>query len=399
MHRRNFLQTLGAAGLASTFTNAGLSFANAPTDSRLVFIVLRGALDGLHALVPYADKNYKLLRPKLALGGPDSDNNGHKGVINLDGYFGLHPALSPLHKLYLKNELLLIPASATKYRSRSHFDGQNMLENGSGKPFGAKDGWLNRAIVSLNDNDRRLGLSLGPTIPLIMQGNALVQTWSESGLPEADEDFLERVSYTYKNDPLFSKMLKAAKESTKPENNMSALNMKKGKANKDFVLSTTAAADLLANPKGPRIAVMEMQGWDTHHGQHYRLNKLLNELANGIVTLKTGLGPAWKKTAIVVVSEFGRTAAENGSAGTDHGVGGLAMLAGGAVKGGNIGGIWPGLGKASLYEGRDVTPTTDYESIFKSVLNQHLGLKLSKIEDHIFPSSSVSKPMENLFKI
>lgn len=399
MHRRNFLQTLGAAGLVSTFANSGLSFASAPTDNRLIFIVLRGALDGLHTLVPYADKNYKLLRPKLALGAPGSQNNGNKGVINLDGYFGLHPALSPLHKLYLENELLFIPASATKYRSRSHFDGQNMLENGSGKPFGAKDGWLNRAIVSLNDKDRRLGLSLGPTVPLIMQGNALVQTWAKSGLPQADEDFLDRVAYTYKNDPLFSKMLQAAQESSKPNSDMSGMKTKKNKANKDFNLSATAAADLLSNPTGPRIAVMEMQGWDTHHGQLFRLNKLLGELANGIITLKMGLGPAWSNTAIVVVSEFGRTAAENGSAGTDHGVGGLAMLAGGAVKGGKIGGIWPGLGAASLYEGRDVTPTTDYESIFKSVLTQHLGLKISTIEDQIFPNSRTSSPMENLFKI
>lgn len=398
MHRRGFLQTLGAASLATTFSNTGLSFASAPTDNRLVFIVLRGALDGLHALVPYADKNYKLLRPKLALGGPGSQNNGNKGVINLDGYFGLHPALSPLHKLYLENELLLIPASSTKYRSRSHFDGQNMLENGSGKPFGAKTGWLNRAIVNLNDKDTRLGLSIGPTVPLILQGDALVQTWAQSGLPKADEDFLSRVAYTYKDDPLFSNILSAAQESIKPKSNMNDLMKKKGRANKDFVLSATAAADLLSRPTGPRLAVMEMQGWDTHHGQIFRLNKLLNELANGIITLKSGLGSKWKKTAIVVVSEFGRTAAENGSAGTDHGVGGLAMLAGGSIKGGNIGGIWPGLGKASLYEGRDVTPTTDYESIFKSVLIQHLGLKQSIIEDTIFPASSASLPMENLFK-
>lgn len=391
LDRRLFLQGAGA-GLVSTLAGARLAVANAPTRNRLVFIVLRGGLDGLHALQPYADKNYRTMRPTLAGALPGAE----KGVIDLNGYFGMHHALAPLQALYDARELVFIPASATQYRQRSHFDGQNMLENGSGKPFGARDGWLNRAITGMNENNRKLGLALGPAVPLILQGAAHVQTWAQSSLPKADEDFIMRLSRVYATDPLFAAALADATGTIKPD--LDKNDMARVPRNRQFAIAAKAAAQLLAREDGPRIAVMESQGWDTHFAQETRLSNLLGQLAQGILDLKQGLGQAWSKTAVIVVSEFGRTAAENGSRGTDHGTGGIAMLAGGAVAGGRIGGLWPGLSQKALYEERDVRAVNDYVSLFKAALTIHLGMELAVVEDRIFPASAKAKPMQGLFR-
>lgn len=384
--RRKFLHG-SAAGLVSALAASRAAFATAPTDNRLVLIFLRGGLDGLHALAPFADPDYHKLRPKLALKGED--------IISLDGYFGLNRALEPLMPLYRAGELLFVPASSTSYRNRSHFDGQNMLENGSGKPYGARDGWLNRAILGLNDNDRRLGLALSPSIPLILQGEARIQTWAESGLPEVDEDFLFRVAQLYQNDPLFLDAFHDAQGALKPDVDRSMMEGN-SRQSKDFQLSVHAAADLLSHDHGPRIAALELQGWDTHFAQDRRLKSLLALVANGIETLRGELGSVWAKTTVMVVSEFGRTAAENGSRGTDHGTGGLAMLAGGKVAGGRIAGDWPGLSRTALFEERDLRAVNSYEAIFKAILIDRFVLSQSFIGDHVFPGDGTS-PMDGLF--
>ena len=384
--RRSFLT--GAAALAA-LASARAAFAAAPTDRRFVLVLLRGGLDGLHALPPHGDRDYRRLRPTLAL-SPDP-------VLDLDGYFGLHPALGDLMPLYRAGELLLVPAAATRYRDRSHFDGQNMLENGSGKPYGAQDGWLNRAIIGLNGGDRRLGLALGPSVPLILQGPARVRSWSDSGLPAADEDFLARVTVAYQNDPLFAAALRDARGGVKPAVGMGDMAGEPGRE-QVYVKAARAAADLLARPDGPRVAVLESQGWDTHFAQERRLTELLGDLSRGLLELKRGLGEAWRETVVMVVSEFGRTAAENGSRGTDHGTGGLALLAGGAVAGGRIVGDWPGLSDRALYEGRDVLAANAYERLFKAVLIGHLGLDLGFVEDRVFPASRAQSPMDGLFR-
>lgn len=391
--RRLFLQQSGVTGLTAIIAAPRVALAAAPTENRLIVIVLRGGLDGLHALPPYADPDYRRLRPTLAVAAPGNDS----GALYLDGSFGLHPALVPLLPMFSAGEFLPIPAVATRYRRRSHFDGQNVLETGSGKPFGARDGWLNRAITGLNAGDRRLGLGLGPATPLILQGEARIQTWSESRLPEVDEDFLSRLAFTYEADPLFGQAL--ADIRNKP-NTTDGMQMGKSRTprNKEFEKAATAAATLLAGSDGPRIAVIESLGWDTHFGQTRRLADLLGQLARGIVSLRDGLGNSWQKTAIIAVSEFGRTAAENGTRGTDHGTGGLAMLAGGAVQGGKIGGTWPGLSPAGLYENRDLRPTTGIESIFKAALIEHMGLSRSFVEDTVFPGSRGTPPLSSAFR-
>lgn len=390
LDRRLFLKLSSAAGLAAA--SPRLAFASAPTDKRLVVVILRGGLDGLHAVSPYADPHYRRLRPKLALNAPGREN----GVLDLDGAFGLHPALGPLHRLYAAGEMLVIPAAATRYRGRSHFDGQNVLETGNGVPFGAKDGWLNRAIAGLNQGDHRLGLALGPTVPFLLQGPAQVSTWADSPLPKTDEDFLKRLAYTYRNDPLFARTLADALGSMSP--GMDRALGSESRRGQEFVIAARAAADLLSRANGPRIAVMESQGWDTHFGQGWRLAGLFEQLSAGVVTLKNGLGEHWRNAVVMVVSEFGRTAAENGSEGTDHGAGGLALVLGGAVRGGRIAGAWPGLSQTALYEDRDIRPTTHYESLFKATLISHLALAPAVVEDTIFPNSRALAPAENLFR-
>lgn len=382
LNRRRFLQLSGAS-LAASLAAARLAFAAAPTDNRFVFVFLRGGLDGLHALAPYGDADFRRLRPRLAPGAED--------LSDLDGYFGLHRGFDAAMPLWQAGELTFVPAATTRYRNRSHFDGQNLLENGTARPFGASDGWLNRAILGLNAGDRRLGLSLGPAVPLILQGAAHVQAWANENLPDLDEDFLARLAIVYRDDPIFARALDDANGSPEPM-------MGANPPDNGFLLAATAAADLLARADGPRIAVMELGGWDTHFNQAPRLTPLFGQLARGLVTLKEGLGEAWARTVVVVGSEFGRTAAENGSSGTDHGTGGLAILAGGAVRGGRIAGDWPGLTPTALFENRDVLAVNAYESIFKAVLTGHLGLAEDYAERVVFPDSAALHPFPGLLR-
>lgn len=397
MDRRRFLQTSGGVAFGTLLTQP-MAFAAAPTEQRLVLVILRGGLDGLHALPPFADPDYQRLRPTLALRPPGEEG----GAIALGAEpFGLNPALQALVPLYASGELLFVPAAATRYAERSHFDGQNMLENGSGRPFGAADGWLNRALMALHGDDRQLGLALGPTVPLILQGDRRVQTWAPTHLPPVDDDFLMRLGMTYAGDRAFEQALQDARGSLKPVLDPMAMDVRggtQGGRKGGFLLSASACADLLSRADGPRVAVLESQGWDTHFDQPRRLQLLLTELAQGVLALKQGLGHAWSRTAVLVVSEFGRTASENASRGTDHGTGGLAMLAGGGVAGGRVAGTWPGLDPSALIEARDVRTANPYESVFKALLIEHLGLPPGLVEDRVLPDSRALRPMEGLFR-
>ncbi len=382
--RRFFLKGSGAGMM--TAIAAGRGATAAPRiESRLIIILLRGGLDGLHALPPYADSEYRRLRPTLALTMADK-------VVDLDGYFGMHPALKPLRPLYSEGELLFMPAAARHYRDQSHSEAQNMLENGSGKPYGARDGWLNRAILGLQPGQRKLALSLGPSIPLILQGEAPVQSWDESEPAALDEDFLFQIGQMYRSDPLFLDALQ-----TGAPDAAALIDPKTRPDTENFTDAATVTAEQLSRNDGPRIAVMEMQGWDTHFDQARRLNLLLGQLAEGIITLKQGLGQRiWRRTAVVVVSEFGRTAEENDRQGTDHGSGGLAIMAGGAVRGGRIVGHWPGLNETSLLDERAARSQNAYESMFKAVLIDHLDLERHFVEDKVFPNSSGVLPHKGL---
>ena len=392
--RRKMLKTAGTATLLGSVAPARVAFGAAPTENRLAVVVLRGGLDGLHAVPPYGDRRYRSLRPTIAVPSPGEED----GALDLNGTFGLHPALAPLHKLYAQKQLLIVQAATTGYAQRSHFDGQNVLENGTNIPYGANDGWLNRALVALNDGDRRLGLSVGHTVPLMMRGDARVQTWSPTKLPQASDDFLARLAYIYEKDTMLSDALGEARQSQDVAKGMMDRRRSTGGPRGQYKALSEAAGRLLAAPNGPRIAVFEAGGWDTHFGQTFRLRQQLGELATGLATFQESLGPVWDYTAVIVLSEFGRTAAENGSRGTDHGVGGIALLLGGAVAGGRFAGDWPGLAERALYQGRDVQPTTDYRSLLKAMLRDRMGLNETFLEDTVFPGSRAAPAANGLFR-
>lgn len=394
--RRHTLQLMGAAAVAGATNPARLAFGAAPTENRLAFVVLRGGLDGLHALPPHGDRQYYAHRPAIAVPAPGKEG----GALDLDGYFGLHPSLAPLMDLYRTKQLLMIPAATTSYRQRSHFDGQNVLENGTGKPSGVSDGWLNRALNKLNDGDRRMGLSIGHAIPLLMRGEASVQTWAPSRLPKAGDDFMQRLAYAYQGDDLFSMALRQGRKSQQdmPDTMAGMAAQRPGGRRQQSKLLAESAGQLLSEPNGPRIAVLEIGGWDTHAGQVNRLHNLLGALAESLIAFKDASGPAWGKTTVIVISEFGRTVAQNGTNGTDHGTGGIAILLGGAVRGGRIGGDWPGLSDRALLDKRDVRPTTDYRSIFKAALIEQAGLPEGYVENVVFPASRAVRPVNGLFR-
>jgi len=389
MPTRRQLLTTALAGAALAAMPVRWAFAAAPTDKRFVLVILRGALDGLHAVPPYAEREYASLRPALAIPKPGSTD----GAIDLDGHFGLHPALAPLAELYRAKELIIVPAATTAYRDRSHFDGQDVLENGTPTPFAASDGWLNRSIVALGGGEKRLGLAVGSGIPVVLRGKARVQNWAPTKLPAADQDFMRRLSYLYAEDATFANAFQLASAPMDPE-----MDGHGQRPRLNFTDAAAAASRMLVATDGPRIAVLEADGWDTHINQTNRLKPLFIELGQGLASFKTDLGPAWSETAIVVVSEFGRTAAQNGNNGTDHGTGGLTLALGGALAGGRILGRWPTLEKSALLDGRDVRPDNDYRSVWKALLHGHMGIAEGALEDKIFPDSRAAPPMDGLLR-
>ena len=394
LSRRTLLKSASVMAALHVAPAAAFALANAPIDQRLILILQRGAQDGLHAMPPYADKDYKTLRPNLAISRPGTED----GALELDGYFGLHPSLSYTHSLFGSGDALFVPAIATRYRNRSHFDGQNLLENGSGQPYGASDGWLNRALKGLHATDTPVGFNVGYDTPLILQGSSEVHTYAPSTLPEVGDAFLQRLMTNYQADTLFAEALAQGMDPLLDTMSMSRGETRRAATGRDATFAARATSEALLKANGPRIAVIELGGWDTHNAQRPRLNNLFKQLDDTVRTLAETLEPVWNQTVILTMSEFGRTAAQNGSGGTDHGTGGMSMLVGGAVNGGKLAGQWPGLSARSLYEGRDVAPLNTLESVFKALLIEHAGLAESFIEDQVFPNSREIRPFEGLIK-
>ncbi len=392
MNRRHLLAAGGALTALGLAPTRGLALANAPTDARLVVIVQRGAHDGLHAVPPYAERDYGRLRPRLAVPAPGAEN----GALDLDGYFGLHPQLGVYKRLYDAGELLIAPAAASRYRERSHFDGQNLLETGGAAPFQANDGWLNRALAGFGDGTERLGMAFGHTVPLILLGPAGVRTWAPSSLPEVDQDFLVRLMRAYEGDALFTDALAEGMDPLDLGLDGAPPRVRQQYGGGELTLAAQAAAAALVADDGPRIAAVESEGWDTHFNQVGRMNGLLAGYNAAMDALVSGLAPVWDKTLVVTISEFGRTARENGSAGTDHGTAGVSAVFGGPGAGGRILDAWPGLSSRALYEDRDLAPATSLEGLLKGVLIAHLGLSPAHVEDVVFPDSRALPPLDGL---
>ncbi len=395
--RRSLLLGLAAFGAGGS----RLALAQAPGENRLVVIVLRGALDGLAAVQPYAEAKFAELRGPLAL--PEPGREG--GLLDLGGKFGLHPQLAGLHGLYSANQALLVHAVAGPYRGRSHFDGQDFLESGAARRLA--DGWLNRAVAALwpaetraAGTDGRKSLSLGATVPLLMKGAARPATYAPRALPAASDETMDRLAALYARDPELGPPLsdgrlsraRSAEVLGEPHGPMGQQGGDRGA----FVALSEAAGKLLAEPRGPRVAALELGGFDTHAFQANRLSGVLGTLDAGLAALKAGLGDAaWRRTAVLAISEFGRTVRVNGTSGTDHGTGGIAILAGGAVAGGRVAGDWPGL--SDLHEGRDLMPTTDARALCAGVLVSHLGLGRAALPT-VFPGAEALAPTARLLR-
>jgi uncharacterized protein (DUF1501 family) len=393
--RRRFLQlglAVGGSALCARFAFA----APAAGDARFVFIIQRGALDGLTAVPPYADPDYPRLREQLAIGAPGSAD----GALALDGHFGLNPGLSFVHEAYEAHEALIFHAVATPYRERSHFDGQDVLESGLVLPHTSQVGWLNRTAAALPAgavHGAELGVALGQNVPLVLRGPAPIASWSPSKLPDIDDDTLQRIADRYASDPILSQRLAqalatdrmAAESSDMSSMQPSAASPRPGAAR--YIETVQTAASFLKRQDGPAVAVFDTTGWDTHFnegGAQGQLTQRLAALDAALRALKDALGATWQRTAVLIATEFGRTAAANGTRGTDHGTASAALLLGGAVQGGRVICDWPGLSARALYEGRDLKPTLDMRSVIKSVLRDHLNVSPRKLDAEVFPNNS-----------
>ncbi|HZN86301.1 MAG TPA: DUF1501 domain-containing protein [Burkholderiales bacterium] len=379
--RRAALKFIG--GMAACAGLPGLSL-GAPSagERRLVFVFLRGGMDGLSAVPAHGDPQYAARRGALAVEAP----------LRLDATFGLSPYLAEMHKLYGAGELAVLHAVASPYRERSHFDAQNLLENGTARPFGRDTGWLNAALGA---GARPRGLALGQSIPLVLRGPAQVSSWSPSALPVPDADLLERLAALYRGDPLLERSFAAAREAQGMMERRDA-----GGGVQAVLALAKAAGEILGKPEGPRVASIDFGGWDTHInqlGEYSALTRNLRLLDRSVAALKASLGEAWRHTAVLIVTEFGRTVAPNGSNGTDHGTAGAAFVAGGAVRGARVIADWPGLAERALHEGRDLRPTLDLRALFKAALLAQLSLDEAVLEAQVFPDSRGVKPLEGLF--
>jgi len=392
--RRRLLKLMAASGLASALPRVG--FAATGGDTRLVVILLRGALDGLQAVPALGDPDFRTARGVLA------SDEFVRAALPLNDLFALHGSLQHLHSLYATRELLIFHAAATPYRDRSHFDAQDLIENGTPAPHGARDGWLNRALLSLPAaRGRSLAYAFGQNVPLILRGPAHVNTWAPSRLPDIDGDLVARLSRLYAEDDLLSSRLQEAIAADSLASGSDAGTLAGGGRGQQaaFMATLEAAAKFLAAEDGPRIAVMDSNGWDTHANEEAGLAVRLRGLDAGLAALHAGLKETWARTAILVVTEFGRTVAVNGSRGTDHGTAGAAFLLGGAVAGGRVIADWPGLKVADRHEGRDLKPTLDLRSVFKGVLAEGFGMDYGALTEVVFPDSRSAAPQPGLLRI
>jgi uncharacterized protein (DUF1501 family) len=381
------------------------AFASGNRDARFVCIVLRGALDGLSAVAPAGDPDYAGLHGSLALAA-----SGPVPALQLDGFFVLNPAMPNFARLYKEGQALAVHAVATPYRERSHFDGQDVLESGQPGPGLVGTGWINRLVEVLPAGEavsHRGCLGVGAVAPLIARGPAPMMGWAPPVIPRAADDTAMRVLDLYAaRDPALAAALHQGLETDRLAIKVSSepgMARAKGGGGADnpqgMAQIAEGAARIMAAEDGPRIAALALDGWDTHAregGATGRLANLLGGLDGALAAFEQGLKPYWKDTAILIVTEFGRTVRINGTEGTDHGTGTVALLVGGAVKGGRVIADWPGLKTAQLYQGRDLLATTDLRSVAKGVLASLYDVPAGALNERVFPGSAGAAPMLGL---
>jgi uncharacterized protein (DUF1501 family) len=370
-------------------------------DPRFLTIILRGALDGLATVAPAGDPDWIALRGDNAL-----RFDSKLPPLKLDSFFALNPAMPNSHRMFQANEAIIVHACATPYRERSHFDGQDLLESGLPQPAPSDSGWLNRALHGLasagrvDAGEKARALGVGPALPLVVRGPAPVLTWSPQNAPAASEDSVRRLLDLYRHADV--KLANVMEENAKLVAMEHTDDMRKVPGNQPrayFADAVGTAAKFLAQPDGPRIGALALDGWDTHNNEGIaggRLTQLLGSLDGALAAVKANMGPAWRETVVALVTEFGRTARINGTDGTDHGTATVALLAGGALKGGRVIADWPGLKPADLCEDRDLKPTTDLRAVLKGVLKDHLRVDDRALAETVFPGSKNVKPLAGL---
>jgi uncharacterized protein (DUF1501 family) len=379
-------------------------------DPRMLVIVLRGALDGLGTVAPVSDPDWVGLRGDRAL-----LLDGKPPALPLDGFFALNPAMPNLHRLYKAKQATIVHATATPYRERSHFDGQDVLESGIARPGSVDTGWLNRALAELTSDGRvdpsgSRVLGIGAVTPLVVRGRAPVLSWVPQKLLPASEDTQARLLDLYQHtDPKLAVALEARmrlaslglttpSDTTMPDEAALAIPGIAG-VRAYFAEAAGAAARFLAKPDGPRVGAVGFVGWDTHINEGAaagQLANLLGALDGALAAIETNMDNAWRETVVAVITEFGRTAQINGTNGTDHGTGTVAILTGGALRGGRVVSDWPGLKSAQLYEARDLKPTIDLRAVLKGLLRDHLRVDERALASTVFPDSTDVAPTENL---
>jgi uncharacterized protein (DUF1501 family) len=377
-------------------------------DPRFLTIVLRGALDGLATVAPVGDPDWVSLRGDNAL-----TLDGKTSALKLDDFFALNPAMPNLHRMFKANEAIVVHAAATPYRERSHFDGQDVLEGGVEKPGATHTGWLNRLLVGLAPGDRvnpngGRAFAVGPVTPLVVRGPAPVLSWSpRRALPASDDTIIRLLDLYRHTEVSFARVLESRAKLTaiappgsmeqKPIGQISAPDLAQLRAY--FSEAVGTAAKFLARPDGPRVGALALDGWDTHYNEGIAtgwLAQLLGALDGALVAVQDNMGPAWRETVVALVTEFGRTARINGTAGTDHGTATVILLAGGALKGGRVIADWPGLKPANLLENRDLKPTMDVRGVLKGLLKDHLRANDRALAADVFPGSDDVKPIAGL---
>jgi len=385
----------GASALAAASARCpGVSFAAANTDRRMIVLILRGGLDGLSLLAPYGDPDYARARGKLAV----SADKLHP----VNDLFGLHSSLETVAQMWIAGEATLFHAVGLPNTQRSHFEAQDMLEGGGAHPRAERTGWLNRALAS--QGGMCAAAAIGGGVPLILRGDAEV-TAIDPGLRLSDRDeLLDMLPTLYAADP---GLMAALQQSMQTRQMLEeAGNSEDGERGSRKRLSGRGGASqreagavvgkLMADPGGPRVAVIEIGGWDTHANQAGGLSNRLSSLDAALAGIRSGLGEAWSKTALLAMTEFGRTVSANGTSGSDHGTASAAMLLGGAVRGGVVHADWPGLSAAAQFEGRDLKRTLDLRAVMKGVLVEHLGVSTKALDREVFPDSRAAAPLLGL---
>lgn len=405
MNRREFLYLSGlsaACGLFPGLSGWALSSANGePAGSKLIVVFLRGAVDGLSVAVPYGEAQYYAARQFTAIPRPGQPD----GCLDLDGHFGLHPALEPLLTYWRKDSLAFVHATGSPDPTRSHFDAQDFMESGTPGVKLTSSGWMNRLLAKMPSNNSPIrAINIGETLPRILQGPASIASFEPQGKSGSQKKAIDfpvvqqffQSMYAGRNDELgraFNDGLLAHKTLKKDlDGEQMAANQGAPDA-RNFKGFGKQLGALFAKDPSVQMGFLAIGGWDTHVNQGSSKGQLANKLValgSGLNDLATALGDQFKHTLIIVMSEFGRTVKENGNNGTDHGHGNMMMLMGGCVSGGKVYGDWRGLSSSQLYEGRDLAVTTDFRSVLSSAVGEHMQIGREQMKD-VFPDFQATK--------